>query len=294
MPRFPLPRFLSVEAFADKIVEQVMIELRVCLPARVIEYIPPIPGPRPTPPRARVRADHLYVRECDPADKLPLEKVIPPNNPDDVSLVSGEYVDGSILVPVHFPGGWGGWSRGALLPGEQGKLVFTDRSIDGWQIDGGVGDPLDPAVGDMHGFNLHDAFFEPGIRSGIGMTGAGPAPSVIPTDGSAWGLSDGTAGLTVRHPTGDPTTQRNLSLTTTGPEVKIDAASKVKAGTVTVPLAKADPVKQILEQLAADLTAWVPVPNDGGAALKAIVMPSVVALVNAIAAQIPTTKLEGQ
>lgn len=284
----------------DDVVEQVMIELRVSMPARVLEYIPPQGGDRPTPPRVRVRPDHVYVRECEPADKLPHEVVVPPadeNNPLEVSRVAGEYAEGSLIVPVHFPGGYGGWSRGALLPGEQGLLVFTDRSLDRWQIDGGVDDPFDPVFGDMHGFNLHDAFFEPGIRSGRGMNEAACGPSVIPDDGSMWGLADGTAGLKVRHPTGIPITQRNLELTTTGQEIKIDAASKIKAGATTVPLAKADPVQQILDRLAFDLASWVPpvAPTiDNGAALKTIVTTSLIPLIQALSAQIATTKLEGE
>lgn len=294
MAKLPLPLRLSFAELLELVVRETALEIRVCMPARVVQYIAPEQGPRPTPPRARVMIDLAAVVAGEPDEAQPGDKVLPSEAGE--ALLAKTYGDAPILVPVHFPGGWGGWSRGELLPGELGKLVFSDRSLDEWQIDGGVGDPIVPAFGHLHGFNLCDAWFEPGARSGKSMSALAPGLSMIPTGSSAWGLADGTAGIEVRHPTGDPTTQRDLRVTTTGQRLQVDAATKILAGTdgATAPLAKADPVQQIVDQLAADLTAWVPVAQDGGAALKAIVMASLVPLIQALSAQITTTKLEGQ
>ena len=246
-----MPIRLTLAELCEMIVRQVGLELRVCLPARVLEYIPPTAGPRPTPPRVRVRCDLLYAREGAADEAGPGEVHVPSTDPSDPGELIGEYAEGSIPVPVHFPGGWGGWSRGPLLPGEWGKLVFTDRSIDGWQIDGGVGDPLDPVFPHTHGFNLCDAFFEPGVRSGAAMAATTPGPSVVPADAHAWGLADGSAGLEIRHPTGNPTTQRDVKLSTTGQLVRIDAVGKVVAGNpaTAAPLAKAAPLSANLDAL---------------------------------------------
>ena len=110
------------------------------MPARVLEYVPADPAaPRPTPPRAWVRCDLYSVLAGDQDEAEGSDVYVPPETPGTQGDILREYAGGKFLVPVHFPGNWGGWSRGELLPGELGKLVFADRSLDTWQVDGGVG-----------------------------------------------------------------------------------------------------------------------------------------------------------
>lgn len=298
--REPPPLRLSFPELLDIVKREVGLELRVCMPARVVEWVPPdTNSPRPTPPRARVRIDLCAVVAGDPDEVEGSDRYVPPDAPGRQGDILREYGGGEpILVPVHFPGGWGGWSRGELLPGELGKLVFADRSLDAWQVEGGAGDPIDPYFDHLHGFNLCDAWFEPGVRSGRAMSANAPGPSDVPAGASAWGLADGSAGLTVRHPTGDPTTQRDLALTTTGQLARVDAAASVVAGdpATAKALAFAEVVVEILEALASDLTVWVPPVApviDNGAALKtAVLLPTgFVGKLNALKALIATTKL---
>lgn len=297
--REPPPLRLSLPELLELVKREVGLELRVCMPARVLEYVPADPAaPRPTPPRAWVRCDLYSVLAGDQDEAEGSDVYVPPETPGTQGDILREYAGGKFLVPVHFPGNWGGWSRGELLPGELGKLVFADRSLDTWQVDGGVGDPVDPAFPDLHGYNLCDAFFEPGVRSGRAMSASVPGTSQVPEGASAWGLADGSAGLTVRHPTGDPTTQRDLALVTTGQLARVDAAGTVVAGdpATAKAVALAEAIVEIFEALAADVTAWAP-PDapaiDNGAALKAAALlpTGFVGRINALKSLIASTKL---
>lgn len=295
--REPIKLRMGLAEFFEQAQREWSLELRVCMPARVLSYIPPdASAARPTPPRVVVRCDLYSVLVGDPDEVEGSDVYVPPENPSSQGEIRREYGAGAFMVPVHFPGGWGAWSRGELMPGELGKLVFADRSLDTWQIDGGVGDPIDPVFPHAHGFNLCDAYFEPGVRSGRAMSAAAPGPSVVPTGASAWGLADGTAGLEVRHPTGDPTTQRDLALRTTGQLARIDAASQVVAGdpATAKAVALADAIIEIVEALASNLASWVVVPQDGGAALKTIVSApgvGVISKINTLKTLIAATKL---
>lgn len=293
MAKLPLPLRLTPAELLEIVAREIALELRVCMPARVVQYIAPEAGPRPTPPRARVMIDFSAVVAGEPDEAQPGDKVLPPEAGE--ALLAKTYGDAPILVPVHFPGGWGGWSRGELLPGELGKLVFSDRSLDEWQIDGGVGDPIVPAFGHLHGFNLCDAWFEPGVRSGKSMSALAPGPSTIPAGSSAWGLADGTAGIEVRHPTGDPTTQRDLRVATTGQQLQVDAATKILAGTdgLTEALAKAAAVSGNLDALNQAVQS---IPATGIPQADAALTAVKVAFAAAFALFVPiaTTKLEGQ
>lgn len=293
MAKLPLPLRMSFVEFLDMVSREIGLDIRVCMPARVVEYVPPAAGPRPTPPRARVRIDWAGVVAGEPDEAQPGDRVLPAENGE--SLLAKEYGDAPILVPVHFPGSWGGWSRGALLPGELGKLVFADRSLDEWQIDGGVGDTIVPAFGHLHGFNLCDAWFEPGVRSGRSMSAPTPGVSNVPSNASAWGLADGTAGIEVRHPSGDPATQRDLRVATTGQQLQLDAALKVLAGAdgLTASLAKATPLSSNLDTLNQAIQSIPPtgVPQTD-AALTAI--KTAFATAFGLFQPIATTKLEGE
>ena len=68
-------------------------------------------------------------------------------------------------VPVITPGSQTGglFLTVPLAPGDEGLLVFAERSIDNWQEKGGVQPPAQPIVARSH--SLTDAFFIPGAMS---------------------------------------------------------------------------------------------------------------------------------
>ena len=63
-------------------------------------------------------------------------------------------------VPVAFPKAGQSWLRLPINPGDEGLLVFNQRSIDKWLDQGGTVDPLDNRK-----FDLSDAVFIPGFTS---------------------------------------------------------------------------------------------------------------------------------
>lgn len=262
------------------------LEFRVCLPARVISWIPPIPGPRPTPPRALVLVELAYAREARAGDVKPGETYAPD---DDLALpgeARGMYT--ALTVPVHFPGPKGMWARGPLQPGEQGKIVYCDRSLDLWQIEGGPV-PVDPGFSHTHGFNLHDGWFEPGTRSGMGMVG-----SDIPVDGWAIGTAEGTAGLKIFSLTAP--LPLSMELTTTGQRLTLDALLEIHLGALADDfVARASPIMELFSTLATAFAAgWVVVPQDGGLALKTalnVPVTGFVAKAAQLIPQIPSTKV---
>lgn len=125
-----------------------------------------------------------------------------------------------------------------LHPGDGVLLLCADREIDSWRRGGAV---YPPKNGRMH--SITDAIVWPG---------AGPAPDPVvgasPTD------------LVVLGPTG-PT----LRITPLG-------TVQIAEGLTSAPVARSgDPVavtSAALLTLQQALEAWVPAPNDGGAALK--------------------------
>lgn len=269
----------SLVDFFEGLKRDVGLELRVCMPAHVIEYIAPQAGPRPTPPRVRVRIELKYARECRKGDQTPNETFIPNANVKLPGEAVGEYADGSLLVPVHFPGPWGMWSCGPLLVGEQGKLVWCDRSIDSWQIDGGDV-PVDPVFGHTHGGGIdggpmNDAWFEPGVRSGKGL--AGMVTSTIPTNAWRIGTADGAAGMTINSL--QNALPLDMLVKTTGPTMTLDAATAIKVGANATSFgAKADLVSAKLIAFKAAISAAAVVAGDGGAAFKANIMTALNAL----------------
>jgi len=269
------------------------------MPARVLEYVPADPAaPRPTPPRAWVRCDLYSVLAGDQDEAEGSDVYVPPETPGTQGDILREYAGGKFLVPVHFPGNWGGWSRGELLPGAYAEVRFKlPARPDALRVPANTllfrADGLSVAT-----VNLCDAFFEPGVRSGRAMSASVPGTSQVPEGASAWGLADGSAGLTVRHPTGDPTTQRDLALVTTGQLARVDAAGTVVAGdpATAKAVALAEAIVEIFEALAADVTAWAPPAApaiDNGAALKAVALlpTGFVSRINALKSLIASTKL---
>lgn len=268
----------TLEMLLDDVVERTCLQLRVCMPARVVQWLPPVPGPRPTPARAIVQIDLKYAREGHPDDLDPasLELFQPASDPREPGELVGTYP--LVLVPVHYPGPWGMWARGPLLTGELGVLVWCDRSIDSWQVEGGMPTgPVDPVFSHSHGGAtggpLNDAWFQPGVRSGMSMAAGPPgtAPSVI--DPAAWaiGSADGLSTLKITAPGGGPPVA--MDLTTTAPELTLDAAAFVNVGLgATSFAAKADQVDARFAEIKAAMLLIPPAvtPLDAVAVVNAI------------------------
>lgn len=81
-----------------------------------------------------------------------------------VRFVEGEEVPDPPLVlpqiPVAWPGGSLGYVTTPLLPGDTGLVVFSDRCMSLWLLNGG---PTDPVNGRTH--ELGDGVFVPGLRN---------------------------------------------------------------------------------------------------------------------------------
>ena len=254
----------TLEMLLDDVVERTCLQLRVCMPARVVEWIPPASGPRPTPARALVQIDLRYAREGHPDDLDPAsqEYFQAANDPREPGELVGVYP--LVQVPIHYPGPWGMWARGPLLKGELGILVWCDRSIDSWQIEGGMPDgPVDPVLSHTHGGAtggpMNDAWFHPGTRTGMSMAAgpAGTAPSVIDNDAWRIGTADGLSTLKITAPGGLPATA--MSLSTSAPELTLDAATFVNVGQGAVSFAaKADQVDARIDEIKA---AMLVIPN---------------------------------
>ncbi len=268
----------TLEMLLDDVVVKTGLTMRVCMPARVVSYFPPVPGPRPTPPRAMIQIDLKYAREghIDDIDLAAMEVFQPAADAREPGELVGSYP--MMIVPIHFPGPWGMWARGPLLPGELGKLVWCDRSIDSWQVDGGSPTgPTDPGFGHMHGGMtggpMNDCWFEPGLRSGFSM-GVGPvgtAPSVV--DPAAWmiGSADGFSVLKITAPGGGVPVR--MDLTTTAPNLTLDSSLFVDIGLgATSFAAKADQVDARFAEIKAAMLLIPPAvtPLDAVAVVNAI------------------------
>lgn len=149
------------------------LDLRVAAPATVVTY-------DPTTQRAQVVLGLLPV-----------------------AVIEGEEVPlGAIVIPsarVQWPGGSLGYMTTPLVPGDTGKVTFTDRCLTHWLLQGGSVDPINGRTHD-----LADAIFEPGLRPDAGVIA--PATDLTATvlegplvrlgvGATAGVVVDGTAGL---------------------------------------------------------------------------------------------------
>jgi hypothetical protein len=111
------------------------LDLRVAAPARVVTYSP-----------ATLRVDVAL-------ELLPVQFVEGVEVPQPPILIP--------QIPVYVPGGSSiSWLHLPIVPGDTGLVVFTDRCLSLWMLQGG---PLDPVNGRTH--NLADAVFFPGVRN---------------------------------------------------------------------------------------------------------------------------------
>lgn len=209
----------TINQFKELIVRDVMIRLRVGMPASVVSWSPPVAaGPKSKPAMVRVQP-HFYtvVRMNAPTECTP-------------DLVAAGWTparegDGWVRkkplmqignCPVAYVGPAGMLARGPLLPGETGWLAFSDRSLDKWIQTGG---PVDPTYQDMH--ILNDAVFFPGLRFGLNA-------KTIDQSKYAIGPEDGSAGMFVDAVVSPALP--NIEIKTLGATATIDAAVEIKHG----------------------------------------------------------------
>lgn len=158
-------------------------------------------------------------------------------------------------VPVAVIGGGPATLRGAIPDGTPGALVFCARGIHAWARS--AGDAVaDPKTGRLH--DPGDAYFLPGFC---------PAGSRVLTPAEGWALADalGTTGLLLPGV--------DVALASAAGYVDLlpgDGLQVRCGGEAAQPVALASPTEAGLDALADAVAAWVPVPNDGGASLKAI------------------------
>lgn len=126
----------------------------------------------------------------------------------------------------------------ALAPGDQGYVIFSEQSIDQWRTKG-----VNTSPGDIGRHTLTGGVFFPGLRS------VAKVLTDVLTSGFALGKK---GGCQLRSPAG-----ATMEVTTGGAPAATDfvaMAAKVFAAWFTL-----DTVIR---------TAWIPVPQDGGAAFK--------------------------
>lgn len=134
-------------------------------------------------------------------------------------------------VPIAWPGAGDYGVSFPLTAGSTGCIVFADRSLDEWVTSGNP----DSEPRDVRRHAYTDAVFLPGLRPL-----AGPSARAAPT-ATATVVSCPTAG-----------------------EVRLGSAAAV------APVALGTLTDAQFSALASAFSSWAPVPNDGGAALKAI------------------------
>lgn len=134
--------------------------------------------------------------------------------------------------------------------GDSGLLLVNERSIESWYKGGGV--PLPPPFDHTH--NLSDSFFLPIPR---------PAPAPVLT-------ADGV--MSIGTETGAPVGAELGEIIIDGTTGQVTVRSAVSVGleAPAVQLMSGAPLGSFLTALHTAITAWVPAPNDGGAALKTL------------------------
>lgn len=140
----------AVEPTLDVLVQRlrrvIELDLRVCMPARVVTF-------DAATCKATVRLELLRVQEIrgeavpDIPTIIPLVPVVLPRN-----AIAG------VTIPI--------------LPGDTGRVVFSDRALAAWLQNGNPVAPVDPENGRAH--NLADAMFEPGVFTDADAIAAGP------------------------------------------------------------------------------------------------------------------------
>lgn len=147
-------------------------------------------------------------------------------------------------VPVSWPRGGGFFVSMPLTVGDTGLVVFCDWSIDQWRSRGGSS-PADPL--DIRAHSIASAVFVPGLHDAKNPLASVHAENLVV------GKDDGSQ-IHIK-PNGD------VALTAETPAASIARADRADSDLQAI--------KSNVDQLRTAFAAWVPVPNDGGAALKA-------------------------
>lgn len=152
----------------------------------------------------------------------------------------GDYVTETLpklsAVPVAFPRGGGFFCSFPLQAGDYGHVIICDRNIAFWRATGQQGDP-----GDLGAHTLDGAFFVPALAPDSKALSNVDANSMI---------------------VGSDTSAASRIVIKSSGEIDLGA-------TASNFVAMADKVKAWFDAFNAAVSGWVPVPNDGGAALKA-------------------------
>jgi hypothetical protein len=212
----PTPGIGTTTAELCKLIERnVMIALRVGMPATVLVWRPPVAaGPMSKPAMVDVQPHFIEVIGMNSVDELTPELAAVGWIP---TMERGTWVRKRQLPmirnrPVHYPGPAGMYCRGPLKPGETGWLKFADRSLDKWIQ---LGIPVDPTFMQYH--DLTDAVFEPGLRAGATSLLVDSAKFTI-------GSEDDAAGFDIDDAT------RDITLRTTGPNATVEALTQISLG----------------------------------------------------------------
>jgi len=163
-------------------------------------------------------------------------------------------------VPVIFPGGGGYGFYFDMRQGDPAVLVCADGPVRGFFE---TGEAVTPGAGST-GHDYGSAMAFPG-----GRISASDSPTAPPNaEGEAvLGAVDGSASV-IFCGAGlpSPGEQGTVVVTAAGPSASLLLGSTAAA----VPVACEPQVQANLSDLATRIAAWVPVPNDGGASLKAV------------------------
>lgn len=236
------------------------LDFRVAMPATVIEYRPATSGEfGPLPAMVDVQPDLQAARPGREADAE--DEIFKPvrGSTDGRGELVGDYP--TFSVPVMYVGLAGLWGRGPLAKGEQGLLIFTDRALGRWLVAGRASDKtVDPGDGSIHGENLCDAFFLPGIRSGPKFSA-----SSVPSEGHKLGPEDDSAFLHFLA--------EEMQVVTTRAKLLLDAATEILVGAgATSYIAKADKVTEKLNGIKNAISGAATAAGDGGATFKTNIM----------------------
>lgn len=235
---------------ASAIQRETMLRVWGSLPARVTAYYPPgddaVGGGR-QPARVDLLVSIKRRRVIESAEDLlegeVLDDLIGEEEADRLIAV-GDYPP--ILRAVVMRASCGDTSmrlRGAVAVGTSGVAHICARSLDRWATREGQVDPVW-----THAHEISDAMFFPELREG-------PAEVDDPPAAGLWS-DDETCGLTF-----DPGVAGVAALIAPTVELGVDPTHHA---------ARAEQVDANLADLKTKIAAWVPVPNDGGASLKAI------------------------
>lgn len=227
-----------------------------------------------------------YDGATNTATVQPVNRALRTTDPDNLTTVE---IPPLTDVPVMQRGSGKLWLTVAPAAGSYGVLHISDREIETWLALGKINDPVSTRTHD-----INDALFEPGALPNIVDGDNGQLADAVETDrisirtrdklthisvldnGDVQVEADGNVSVTA---TGDVgvTADGDITITGDGGKVTINSDAETfavdgadcKAGTGTDYVALSTPTDLNFTLIDTIINAWVPVPMDGGAALKA-------------------------